>query len=69
MYLQQTITKDVTAEAQVLPPFGAGFTAKEADGADKLEVWCTNFNDNEEYVEFRLFKEDRLIRTKRIEGY
>jgi len=51
-------------------PFGPGFTPGEVSEATRMEVWGSSFKDDgDDYCEFRLFKDNELIATRRVEGY
>jgi hypothetical protein len=71
MYLQSTITnpQEILTEATRSVPFGAGFSKELAESADKMEVWCSSFNDNDEFCEFKLYKKNQIIAKRRIDGY
>ncbi len=66
-YLYNSYQGDnMTAEATSKPPFGPGFTDEQAMQAERMEVWATTFSDSDEYVEFRLLKDDQVIHSRRI---
>ena len=71
MYLSLTILVSVPEEARLQPPFGPGFTANEAEGAVKMEVWSSSFSDpGEDFNEWRLFDKDgKQIQTRRRSGF
>ncbi len=56
-------------EATARPPFGPSFDAALAQQADRLEVWGTTEDAPEDYTEFRLMKDGRVIGVARIPGY
>lgn len=56
-------------EATARPPFGPSFDAALAQQADRLEVWGTTEDAPEDYTEFRLVKDGRVIGVARIPGY
>ena len=53
------------------PPFGPGFTEADLEGAVRMEVWGTKFdNPGPDYCEFRLFDADGAqIASRRVDGY
>ena len=56
-------------QASTSPPFGPGFNSALAQQADRLEVWGTTEEAPEDYTEFRLLKDGRIIGVARIPGY
>lgn len=51
-------------------PFGPGFSPADASDATRMEVWGSSFSeDGTDYCEFRLYKDDQLLGTRRVEGY
>lgn len=69
--LLRTITdmSQLPKEAAASPPFGPGFDRMLAQQADRLEVWGTTEEAQEDYTEFRLFKDGLVIGVARIPGY
>lgn len=69
------LLRTITPPAQVLkdaaagPPFGPGFDAALAQQADRLDVWGTTEEAAEDYTEFRLLEDGRVIGVARIPGY
>ncbi|QOX80874.1 hypothetical protein FY034_17785 (plasmid) [Trichlorobacter lovleyi] len=60
----------MAAVALVEPPSGAGFTPEQVQKALKLQVWCTRFENPEEYTEFRLIGPDGDVSAmRRVDGY
>jgi hypothetical protein len=53
------------------PPLGPGFTYKQCQEADKLEIWGTNHDDpGPDFTLFQLFdRNGKVIAEKRIDGY
>jgi hypothetical protein len=69
-YLVETKTGEAVLTAATTDPFGPRFTAEQAEGADKMEVWGSSFADpGPDWCEFRLFKAGEQVATKRTEGY
>ena len=68
LYLMSTDAPN-SLTARQKPPFGAGFTEEQCAQADKLQSWGTPFSHPEEFVEFRLIKNDEVIFTKRVDGF
>lgn len=56
-------------EAAAAPPFGPAFEPAMVQKADRLDVWGTTKEANEDYIEFRLLKDGRAIGVARIPGY
>jgi hypothetical protein len=51
-------------------PLGAGFDLDDVEKADKLEVWGSSFTDaGEDYCVYKLFKDNKEIKSKRVAGY
>lgn len=49
---------------------GARFAPENIADAVKMEVWCTKFENPEEYTEFRLIDATGgVIAIRRVEGY
>ena len=71
MYLQFKMidTQEIIDEATRSVPFGPGFSRELAVQADKMEVWCSSFDDKDEFCEFKLYKKDQVIAKRRIDGY
>ena len=71
MELLRSITNPVQLikEATAAPPFGPGFASVLANQAVRLEVWGTTEQAPEDYTEFRLFKDGRVVGVARIPGY
>ena len=70
MHIVSTSKGDVTRSAMRSPPFGPDFELAIAEKADRLEVWGSSFSDpGPDFCEFRLFKGDEQIGTKRVDGY
>ena len=68
MYLIDEISQDKFA-GHLLSHF-IPFSSDELKQGDTLEVWGSSFNEgNEDYCEFRLFKDGSLVANKRQEGY
>lgn len=68
MHLVDTITDK--ARMVEKPPFGPGFTAKQAAAAEAVEVWGSSFNDpGADFNEFRLIVEGTVTERVRINGY
>lgn len=51
------------------PPLGPGFDATLTLQSDRMEVWGTTDEAPEDYTEFRLLKEGRILGVARIPGY
>ena len=57
-------------EATSPPPFGPAFDPAMVQQADRLDVWgTTDTAQGEDYTEFRLLKDNRVIGVARIPGY
>lgn len=57
-----------TAIAQ--EPFGPGFPISMVENASRLDVWTSCWEDeNEDFTEFRLYRGEELVSTKRVLGY
>jgi hypothetical protein len=56
-------------EATASPPFGPAFDSAMVQQAARLDVWGTTEEANEDYTEFRLLKDGRVIGVARIPGY
>ena len=70
MYLIETLTEDVAEQATMKKPSGPGFTKEEAEQAEKMQVWGTNFSDlGKDFCEFKLLKDGEVFATERVEGY
>lgn len=70
MYLVQTYKKTMRETASSHPPFGPAFTDEQINQADKLEVWGSSFNDpGDDFCEFRLMKNNKIIFSKRVDGF
>ena len=71
MYKGRTITGTaLVVEATERPPFGPGFTEKQARDADTMEIWHTNANDpGRDFNLFKLLKEGRVVHQKQVDGH
>lgn len=69
--LLRTITDpaQLLTEAAATPPFGPEFDRALVQQADRLDVWGTTEEANEDSTEFRFLKDDRVIGVARIPGY
>lgn len=70
-YLTERLTNDaMKKKATAAPPFGPGFAEEDLKNVDALETWCSLFSDpGEDYCEFRLIKDGKTIKSKRVSGY
>lgn len=68
--LLRTITgpADWVTEAAAAPPFGPALDAAVTRHADNVEVWGTTEDAPEDYTEFRLMQDHRVIGLARISG-
>lgn len=64
-----TVSKEKSSMTRPVP-FGGGFDEREAEEADRMEVWCSRFDDpGPDYNVFRLVKDDMVIAERRVVGY
>ena len=66
MYLYETKTGDGMQGDGFFQPC---FKQEQLKEADRLEVWATSFNDANEYCDFRLMKDDKVVAESTIGGY
>ena len=59
----------LSVDAITSPPFGPGFDVALVQQADRLEVWGTRETAPEDFTEFRLIQNGRVIGVARIPGY
>ena len=73
MYLIKRYTDpvDVLTLPQTPRPFGPSFNEEQTKQADSYEIWGSSFHKNKEddFCEFRLLKKDKIIFTKRVDGF
>ena len=73
MYLMKRVEEHeaLVREATSRPPFGPGFSEKELEGAEVLEVHGSSFTDpGPDYCEFKLLDGDgEVLKIKRVGGY
>ena len=50
---------------------GGGFSADDAEKADRMETWGTTYtpDDAPDFVELRLIKDGVCFKTRRVDGY
>jgi hypothetical protein len=67
----QTVTGEALPDAALTPPpFGPGFTMTDLDGADALEIWGSQFSTTtEDFIDYRLIRAGRCIKSRRFAGY
>jgi hypothetical protein len=70
MYRLEVYTKDkIEFQENLTPPDCPDFTEEQISEADKLEIWASSFYDTfydagNDFFEFRLIKDEKVIHTK-----